>query len=323
MRTMTPFPQLIRSTSVLTAALALIAGAIVSPLRADPVGPAGQPRTFSSPDEAVKALVAATNAGDRATVAAIFGPDVKDLLSGDAKQDTLEFAAFAKLVAQFSQLVQKADDRYVLNLGDQNWPFPIPLVKKDGAWSFDTAAGKDEIVNRRIGEDELIAIGVCQTYLAAQREYASVDRAGDGVLRFAQKLRSTPGQKDGLYWPAAADEDQSPFGPLIAEVHAAGYGGKTAEGEPQPFHGYRFKILTEQGAAAPGGAYNYIINGNLIAGFALVAYPAHWGESGVMTFIVNQWGIVYERNLGAQSADIATAMTAFDPDQDWRAVKSP
>jgi hypothetical protein len=307
----------------LAATLAVIAGAAVAPLRADPTVPTGSPRQFSSPEEAVKALVAATKAGDRATVDAIFGPDVNDLLSGDPKQDTLEFARFAKLVGQFSQLVQKADDRFVLNLGDQNWPFPIPLVKKDGAWFFDTAAGKQEIVNRRIGEDELIAIGVCRTYLAAQREYASEDRASDGVLKFAQKLRSTPGQKDGLYWPAAPDEDPSPLGPFIAEVHAEGYGGRTAEGQPQPFHGYLFKILTAQGASAPGGAYDYIINGNMIAGCALVAYPAHWGESGVMTFVVNQWGKVYQRNLGAQSADLAVAMTTFDPDEDWEAVASP
>ncbi|HZL45482.1 MAG TPA: DUF2950 domain-containing protein [Opitutaceae bacterium] len=320
---MMPFLQIMRSTQVLAGAFAFLACAAVSSLRADSTGPAGSPRQFSSPEEAVKALVAATQAGDQPTVYAIFGPEVKELLSGDPKQDALEFARFARLVGQFSRLVQKADDRFVLNLGDQNWPFPIPLVKKDGAWFFDTAAGKEEIVNRRIGEDELIAIGVCRTYLAAQREYASEDRAGDGVLKFAQKLRSTPGQKDGLYWPAAPDEDPSPFGPLIAEVRAEGYGGKTAEGEPQPFHGYRFKILTAQGASAPGGAYNYIINGNLIAGFALVAYPEHWGESGVMTFIVNQWGKVYERNLGAQSADIAAAMTDFDPDQDWKAVTSP
>jgi Protein of unknown function (DUF2950) len=320
---MTPVLQMIRSTHVLAAALALIAGAAVSPLRADPTGPAAAPRTFSSPEEAVKALVAATQAGDRAAVDAIFGPDVKDLLSGDPKQDALEFTAFAKLIGEYSRLVQKADDRFVLNLGDQNWPFPIPLVKKGGAWFFDTAAGRDEIVNRRIGEDELTAIGVCRTYLEAQREYAGEDRAGDGVFKFAQKIRSTPGQKDGLYWPAAPDEDQSPLGPLVAEVHAEGYGGKTAEGEPQPFHGYHFKILTAQGAAAPGAAYDYIINGNLIAGFALVAYPAHWGESGVMTFIVNQWGKVYECNLGADSAALAAAMTEFNPDEGWKVVTAP
>ena len=319
---MIPSTQTVRSISVL-AALAFVGLATVLPLRAQTAGAAGSPRTFSSPEDAVKALVSATKAGDHAAIDAIFGPDGKDLLSGDPKQDAIEFAAFAHLVGQFSQLVKKSDDRFVLNLGDQNWPFPIPLVKKEGVWFFDTAAGRDEIVNRRIGEDELIAIGVCRTYLAAQHEYASEDRVGDGVLRFAQKFRSTPGQKDGLYWPAVPDEDPSPFGPFIAEVHAQGYGGKTAEGQPQPFHGYRFKILTAQADSAPGGAYSYIINENMIAGFALVAYPEHWGESGVMTFIVNQWGKVYERNLGAQSADIAVAMTEFDPDQDWTAVKSP
>jgi hypothetical protein len=301
----------------------LLAGPGALALHAATAVPAGTAQTFASPAEAVKALAAATKAGDRAALDAIFGPDVKELLSGDPKQDALEFATFAKLIGQFSQLIPKGDDRFVVNLGDQNWPFPIPLVKKAGAWSFDTAAGKEEIVNRRIGEDELNAIGVCRTYLAAQREYASVDRNADGVFEFAKKLRSTPGQKDGLYWPATADDETSPFGPLIAEVHSEGYGGKTADGDPQPFKGYRFKILTAQGASAPGGAYDYIINGHLIAGFALVAYPAHWGESGVMTFIVNQWGKVYERNLGAGSAEIAAAMTEFDPDPEWKAVGSP
>jgi hypothetical protein len=314
--------QMIRPANLLAAALVFGISAAVPTLRADSAGPAVPPRLFNSPEDALKALAAATQAGDHAAVDAIFGSEVKDLLSGDARQDALEFAAFAKLLGQFSRLVQKTDDRFVLNLGDQNWPFPIPLVKKGESWFFDTAAGKNEIINRRIGEDELAAIGVCRTYLAAQREYASEDRAGDGVSRFAQRIRSTPGRKDGLYWPAAANEDPSPFGPLITEVRANGYGGQTPEGQPQPFYGYHFKILTAQGAAAPGGAYDYVINGNLIAGFALVAYPAHWGESGIMTFIVNQWGKVYERNLGPQSAAIAAAMTEFDPDRDWAVVES-
>ena len=321
--TMNSLPRMIRPLHVLVATAALMLGASALTLRADPPAPIGSARTFASPGEAVKALAAATKAGDRATLDAIFGAEVKELLSGDPKQDALEFASFATLIGQFSQLVQKADDRFVLNLGNQNWPFPIPLVKKAGAWSFDTAAGKEEIINRRIGEDELNAIGVCRTYLAAQREYASVDRNGDGVFEFAKRLRSTPEHKDGLYWPATPTEEPSPFGPFIAEVHAEGYGGKTAEGEPQPFKGYRFKILTSQGASAPGGAYDYIINGHLIAGFALVAYPAHWGESGVMTFIVNQWGKVYQRNLGAQSAEIAAALTDFDPDVEWAVLPAP
>jgi hypothetical protein len=197
---------------------------------------------------------------------------------------------------------------------------PIPIVKKDGTWFFDTLAGKEEILNRRIGEDEATAIGVCRTYVLAQREYASEDRDGSGVLKFAQRIKSTPGTKDGLYWPAGPGEVQSPLGPLVAEARAEGYGGKTAEGQPQPFHGYRFKVLTAQGPAAPGGAYDYVINGNLIAGFALVAYPAHWGESGVMTFIVNQWGRVYQCNLGEDSAKAAGEMALFDPDPSWTPV---
>jgi hypothetical protein len=223
----------------------------------------------------------------------------------------------------FYHLVRTGDDRVVVDIGAQNWPLPIPLVKRDGKWIFDTAAGRVEIIDRRVGEDELNAIGVCRTYVTAQREYASEDRDGSGILKFAQKLKSTHGMKDGLYWKASDDEEQSPFGPLVAEAHAEGYGGKTSEGQPQPFKGYLFRILTAQGAAAPGGAYNYVVNGNLIAGFALVAYPAHWGESGVMTFVVNQWGKVYECNLGQDSAEVATAMTEFNPDTDWAVVAAP
>jgi len=307
----------------LTAA-ALALAAVAGPrLRADGEGAAAQQRRFGSPDEAVKALVAAAKAGDRPAVDAIFGPGVKELLSGDPKQDAIEFAAFAKSVAQYSHLVRKADDRLVLNIGAQNWPMPIPLVSRDGAWFFDTAAGKEEVVNRRIGKDEITAIGVCRTYVVAQREYAGEDRDGSGVFKYAQRIRSTPGARDGLYWRASPDDDQSPFGPLVAEERAEGYTRRTAEGQPQPFHGYLFRILTAQGAAAPGGAYSYIINGNMIAGFALVAYPAHWGESGVMTFIVNQWGKVYESNLGPQSAEVAAAMTEFNPDANWAPVTAP
>jgi hypothetical protein len=302
--------------------LALAAFAAAPGFGADAAGAPPQ-RRFDSPEDAVKALATATKSGDRAAVDAIFGPDVKDLLSGDPKQDALEFASFAKSIGRYSHLVRKADDRFVLDIGDQNWPLPIPLVLRDGKWLFDTAAGREEIVNRRVGEDELNAIGVCRTYVTAQREYASEDRDGSGVLKFAQKLKSTHGTKDGLYWKAEDGEEQSPLGPLVAEARAEGYGGKTAEGQPQPFKGYLFRILTAQGAAAAGGAYNYVINGNLIAGFALVAYPAHWGESGVMTFAVNQWGRVYECNLGQDGAQAAAAMTEFNPDADWAPVAEP
>ena len=315
-----PMTRTIASAAALLALLALSAGPL---LRADTGGAAGPQRRFSSPEEAVKALADATKAGDRTAVDAIFGPEVKGLLSGDPKQDAVEFAAFAKSIGRFSRLVRKADDRFVVDIGAEDWPMPIPLVRKDGAWLFDTAAGRDEIVSRRIGEDELTAIGVCRTYVQAQREYASEDRDGSGMFKYAMKLRSTHGAKDGLYWHVPAGGVQSPFGPLVAEARAEGYGRKTAEGAPQPFHGYLFKVLTEQGESAPGGAYNYVINGNLIAGFALVAYPAHWGESGVMTFIVNQWGRVYQGNLGEKSAETASAMTQFNPDSGWTPVAPP
>jgi hypothetical protein len=307
----------------------LVAGAIVifgnacAFVRADATGPADEQRRFRSPEEALVALKLAAKAGDRAAVDAFFGPGVKDLLSGDPKQDAIEFASFAKSLGQYAQWARRSDDLLVLDIGSQNWPMPIPLVRKDGVWFFDTAAGKEEILNRRIGEDELNAIGVCRTYVLAQREYASEDRDGSGTFKYAQRIKSTPGARDGLYWPDPSGDDESPLGPLVAEAHAEGYGGKTAEGSPQPFKGYRFRILTGQGESAPGGAYSYVINGNMVAGFALVAYPAHWGESGVMTFIVNQWGKVYERNLGEQSAEIAEGMTLFDPEAGWAPVEAP
>jgi hypothetical protein len=319
---MTTLPLTARPVRLIAAAL-ILAACAGPRLRAQGEGAAGQQRQFGSPDEAMKALVAAAKAGDRAGVDAIFGPEIKELLSGDSKQDGIEFASFAKSIGRYAHWVQKADDQVVLNIGDQNWPMPIPLVRRSGAWAFDTAAGKEEVVNRRVGKDELTAIGVCRTYVIAQREYAGEDRDGSGVLKFAQRIRSAAGVRDGLYWRAEPGEDQSPFGPLVAEVRAEGYGRKTAESEPQPFQGYLFKILTAQGAAAPGGAYDYVINGNMIAGFALVAYPAHWGESGIMTFIVNQWGRVYECNLGAQGAEVAAAMTAFNPDGAWTPVAQP
>jgi hypothetical protein len=196
-------------------------------------------------------------------------------------------------------------------------------VKKDGRWFFDTAAGKDEIINRRVGENELTVIGVCRTYVTAQREYASEDRDDSGVLKYAQNLKSTPGQKDGLYWEPAAGEELSPFGPLVASARAEGYGPRKEGEAPQPFHGYLFRILTAQGRHAPGGQYNYTINGNMIAGFALVAHPARWGDSGIMTFIINQQGKVYQRNLGPDTDAKVAAMTAFDPEEGWTLVPPP
>jgi hypothetical protein len=319
---MTTLHRIFRSSAGLAAILAF-ASLLVPGLRADDAGAASGQRQFASPEDAVKALVAAAKADDREAVDAIFGPQLKDLLSGDAKQDAIEFASFSKSVGRFVRLVKKGDDRYVLNIGSEDWPMPIPLVRANQSWYFDTGAGKEEVLSRRIGKDEVTAIGVCRAYVAAQREYASEVRDDSGVVKYARKLRSSPGSKDGLYWEATDDEEESPLGPLVAEARAEGYDPKTAQGGPQPFHGYLFKILTAQGPAAPGGAYSYIINGNMVAGFALVAYPAHWGESGIMTFIVNQSGKVYQCNFGAESAEIASAIASFDPETGWSAVDSP
>ena len=312
-----------RLLNSLLAVVAIHVGLAAARLAAGDTQVLAPPRLFGTPEQAVIALKAAVASGDRARLEAIFGSGLRELLSGDPKQDSIEFAAFSTLIAEYSHVVINADDRATVNLGVKNWPFPVPLVRREAAWFFDTQAGKEEIINRRVGEDELNAIAVCRTYVAAQREYQGEDHVGDGVFRYAQHLKSTAGQKDGLYWPPHPDEEESPFGPLVAEAREEGYGGKTAQGEPQPYKGYRFKVLTRQGASAPGAAYDYIINGNMVAGFALVAYPVHWGESGVMTFVVNQWGRVYERNLGLTSEADALAMTEFNPDADWKVVAAP
>jgi hypothetical protein len=222
-------------------------------------------------------------------------------------------------MAQGCRPVQEGEDKITLEVGTNNWPMPIPLVKTNGQWRFDTAAGKEEIINRHIGKDELHAIGVCRAYVAAQRQYADMNPKVGGGAMYAQKFKSTPGQRDGLYWAAAENEPASPFGPLVAEAHAAGYGRNTGEG-PHPFHGYYFRILTRQGQAAPGGKMNYMSEGTLAGGFALVAYPEHWDQSGIMTFIVNQDGKVFQRNFGETTSRLAGAMKEYNPDSEWTLV---
>ncbi len=207
----------------------------------------------------------------------------------------------------------------VLEVGTNFWPFPVPIVKQGGRWFFDTEAGKEEILSRRIGKNELAVLQVVRAYVDAQREYASRDRNGDEVLEYAQRLASTPGTKDGLFWPPDLDGEISPLGPMVAEAQGAGYEmkGKGSDTTREPFRGYFFKILTRQGKHAPGGKYDYIINGHMIGGFALVAWPAEYGESGIMTFIVNQQGRVYQRDLGAKTGKLAAAMKVYDPDSSW------
>jgi hypothetical protein len=276
-------------------------------------------RLFASPDEAIKALRAATEAKDRAALRGLFGAEFDELLTGDEVQDANNAQGFATAMAQGCVPVNEGEDKITLEVGTNNWPMPIPLVKADGQWHFDTAAGKEEIVNRHIGKDELHAIGVCRAYVAAQRQYASANPEAGGGANYAQKFKSTPGKKDGLYWPPAQNEAASPFGPLVAEAHAEGYGKNKGAG-PHPFHGYYFRILTRQGKAAPGGKMDYMSHGNLTGGFALVAYPEHWDQSGIMTFIVNQDGKVYQRNLGEKTSRVAGAMKEYNPGSPWTLV---
>jgi hypothetical protein len=277
------------------------------------------PRLFASPDEAVKALQAATEAKDKAALREIFGPEVKELLTGDSVQDAKNAQKFATNMAQSYTLVKDGEDKVTVEVGTNNWPMPIPLVKANGQWYFNTAAGKEEIINRHIGKDEFHAIGVCRAYVTAQQQYASMNPDASQGVKYAQKFKSTPGKTDGLYWASAENEKASPFGPLVAEAHADGYVGNRGVG-PHPFHGYYFRILTSQGKAAPGGSMNYMNHSDLTRGFALVAYPAHWDQSGIMTFIVNQKAQVFQRNLGEKTFRIAGAMKEYNPDSEWTMV---
>jgi Protein of unknown function (DUF2950) len=276
--------------------------------------------TFATPEEAVAALSAAVSAKDGSALHEIFGPSLSDVENPDRVQATNEFESFAAALGATNQVVRESDDRYVLELGTNSWPFPIPIVKKGGKWFFDTPAGEEEILNRRIGRNELDTLQVMRAYVDAQREYATRDRDGDQVLEYAQRFDSSPGTKDGLYWPPDLDGEVSPLGPLVAGADVEGYelthlGGDAA---PKPYHGYYFKILKQQGKDAPGGKYNYVINGNMIGGFALVAWPAEYGRSGIMTFIVNQQGRVYQKDLGPRTAKLAGAMKRYNPDSTWQ-----
>jgi len=279
-------------------------------------------KSFKSPEEAVKALSDAVKGDDTKELLTIFGPAGKELISsGDEVADKAGRDRFVKAYEEMNKLVSENDKRVILHVGNEEWPFPIPIVKKGENWFFDTKAGKEEILNRRIGRNELNAIQVCLAYVDAQREYVLKDRDGDKLLEYAQKFISGKGEKDGLYWEAKEGEEQSPLGPLVAKAAKEGYTGKKSGDKPSPYHGYYYRILKAQGKNAPGGEYDYIVKGKMIGGFALVAYPAEYGNSGVMTFIVNQDGVVYEKDLGKDTEKIATAMKKFDPDKTWKKVK--
>jgi hypothetical protein len=279
------------------------------------VSSAAEQLRFPTPQAAADALASALKANDEAALVALFGDKHKGLVTS---LEPATRAAAAEQIDTLRVVREIGKDRGVLLMGALAWPLPIPLVREAAGWRFATEEGVDEIINRRIGANERSALQVLGAYLGAQREYASIDRDGDGVLQYARNLASTPGKRDGLYWPADATkgEDLSPFGPLIAESSAYLDGRKKGD----PFRGYHFKILTRQGATAPGGAYNYVINGRLIAGFAMVASPAAYGESGVMSFIVNHNGRIFQKDLGAGTAGAVAKLNSFDPGAGWTEV---
>ena len=270
-------------------------------------------RSFESPEAAAKALVAAAAADDEAALVDIFGAKYRTTFStADHAQDREARARFAKAAAQYQLLRPERDGRVTLLVGTDAWPLPIPLVRSGATWHFDSAAGAEEMVNRRIGANELAAIRVMTSYGQAQQLYASTARDSTGVHQFAQRLGSTPGKKDGLYWEAAPGEPASPFGPLLKDASGRQPG--------EPYYGYYYRVLKGQGAAAPGGRYSYIINGRMVAGYALLAYPAQYGVTGIKSFIVNHYGDVYEKDLGAKTGPLAAGITEYNPDKSWSRV---
>jgi hypothetical protein len=302
-----------RQSLIAIMAMSAAAAVLVSPISAQEV----KKQVFGSPEEAMKAFAETVQAGERKDVLAVLGPEGEDIISsGDEVADKNAQEQFVKAYQEKVDFVKEKEDRVSIIIGNDNWPFPVPIVKKGDGWVFDTKAGREEVLNRRIGRNELNAIQVCLAYVEAQQEYASTDREQDGIIQYAQKVLSDPYRRNGLYWEAGEGEPPSPLGPFIAQAAMKGY---TKKGDkPIPYHGYYFKILTGQGPNAPGGAYSYVINGHMVAGFALVAWPAEYGVSGVMTFIVNQNGTVYQKNLGSKTEGIAKAITRYNPDRAWK-----
>ncbi len=275
--------------------------------------PAPGQQTFASPDDAVSALRTAVESYNQDALDKIFGPEIQSLRTGDKVQDEKNARHFATAMAESCQLDRESGNEIFIEVGTNNWPMPVPLVQANGQWFFDTPAGKEEAIDRHVGKDELAAIGVLRAYVSAQQQFAAMN---GGV--YAEKFNSSEGKHDGLYWPSMENEPHSMIGRLVAEAEAEGYSGGKG---PQPFHGYYFKILTRQGTAAPGGKMNYMSDGGLKNGFALVAWPQSWNQSGVMTFIVNQDGTVYQRDLGEKTSRMASRIKEYNPDSDWKLVQ--
>jgi Protein of unknown function (DUF2950) len=278
-------------------------------------------QSFPNPSDAAGALVEAVRGGNRNAILGVLGRDAEDIISsGDSVADGAARERFLSAYDAKHQVTMEGDSKAVLIVGKDDFPFPIPLVARNGQWRFDTAAGREEILVRRVGRNELNAIETALAYVDAQNDYADKDRTGAGPGVYARRIISRPGQRDGLYWPTAEGQEQSPLGPFVAEATAEGYRAGTTR---TPYHGYYYRILTRQGPAAEGGALDYVVNGKMIGGFGLVAYPAEYGNSGVMTFIVNHAGAVYQKDLGPGTARIAERMRSFDPGSGWKRVEMP
>jgi len=298
------------NVSKLAAVAILLAGSF--PMRSMAQQP--DQKTFSSAQEAADTLVAAAESNDERALLEILGPDAKQIVSsGDDVEDAQNRATFAQRYQQMHRLVKEPDGTITLYTGAENWPMPIPLVNKGKSWYFDTAAGKNEILHRRVGRNEISTIHICAQLVAAEREYYAAHNN-----EYAEKFLSDEGQQDGLYWKAADGQPQSPIGPLVASAVAEGY-TPTHDGSPStPYRGYYYRMLTRQSASAPGGAKSYIGGGRMTEGFAFVAYPAEYRSSGVMTFIVGKDGVVYRKDLGPNTATLAKAMKSFNPDSSWK-----
>jgi hypothetical protein len=302
--------SLVRSTLGMVAAIAAVMLSL---------GAAAAQLTFPTPDQAFTALIAAARAEDTKALIGILGPEGESLVvSGDPVADRQTLHRFVVAYDEANRIELQGKDKAALIVGKEDWPFPIPAIKQGNAWHLDSAAGKEDILDRRVGRNELAVIEVCRAYVDAQREYASMDRNNDGYIEYAQKFASSSGKHDGLYWPTKEGEEQSPLGPLVAAAQAAGYPlGKTSE-SPIPYYGYYYRILTGQGSHAAGGTFNYIVNNHMIGGFGLVAFPAQYGVTGIMTFIVNHDGVVYQKDLGPDTTSIAEKISLFDPGSGWR-----
>src|SRR5215510_13892844 len=295
--------------------ITLLAGATMLVLALSSLAQAQQ--RFKTAEEAVDALVKAARSGDSKSVVSILGPGSQELVSsGDPVEDANVRQEYLAAYDAQHRIVSESGKPSVLVIGQNDWPFPIPLVQRDGQWNFDTAAGREEVLARRIGRNELATLKGMLAYWDAQNEYADLFKDKTGQAIYAQKIVSSPGKKDGLYWPTSGSEPDSPLGEAVAAATQRGY----RVGAGEPYHGYYFKILTSQGPAATGGAVDYVVRGNMIGGFGLVAYPAEYGNSGIMTFIINNDCDIYERDLGPGTGRIGSRMTSFNPDHTWRKV---